>query len=75
VRRRRAAQSTAVAQSFPDHLWGNGFGVLGLVQALGDMGSTVVAGALWSLVSPAVGFGYATAWMFRWVTTLRLLRR
>ena len=37
----------------------NGLGVLGLTQALGDLGATVVAGLLWSLISPRVGFGYA----------------
>jgi len=46
----------------PETLRGNGFGVLGLVQAIGGMGSTVVAGLLWSLLSPAIAFGYVAAW-------------
>ncbi|WP_137121251.1 MFS transporter [Segeticoccus rhizosphaerae] len=57
------AQSTVVAQLLPDRLRGNGFGVLGLVQSFGDLGATLVAGVLWSFVSPSVAFGYAAAWM------------
>lgn len=57
------AQSTVVAQLLPEHLRGNGFGVLGLVQAFGDLGATLVAGALWALFSPTVAFVYAAAWM------------
>ena len=67
------AESTAVALSLPEHLRGNGFGVLGLVQAFGDMGSTVVAGILWSLISPIVAFGYAAVWMLASVSSSRLL--
>ena len=36
------AESTVVARALPETLRGNGFGVLGLVQAIGDTGSTVV---------------------------------
>jgi hypothetical protein len=34
-----------------------------LLQAGGDLLSTSVVGLLWAGVSPAVGFGYAAAWM------------
>jgi MFS family permease len=57
------AESTVVARGLPDRLRANGFGVLGLTQAFGDLGATLVAGLLWSLVSPTVAFGYAAAWM------------
>lgn len=57
------AESTAVARVLPDRLRANGFGLLGLVQAGGDLGSTMVVGVLWALMSPAVGFGYAAVWM------------
>ena len=39
------------------------FGLYGLVQAGGDLGSTVVAGLLWSWFGPGYAFGYAAAWM------------
>jgi MFS family permease len=56
-------ESAVVAQLLPDRLRGSGFGVLGAVQAIGDLVATVVAGLLYTLVSPAVAFGYAAAWM------------
>jgi MFS family permease len=68
------AESTVVAHALPDRLRSNGFGVLGLTQAIGDLGSTVVAGVLWSLVSPAVAFGYAAAWMAASLATSPMLR-
>ncbi|MDQ2740636.1 MAG: MFS transporter, partial [Actinomycetota bacterium] len=57
------AESTVVAQQLPDQLRANGFGVLGLTQSVGDLFATVVAGILWSAVSPAVAFFYAAGWM------------
>ena len=57
------AESTVVAQLLPDHLRGNGFGVLGLVQSFGDLGATLVAGILWSVFSPTLAFVYAATWM------------
>jgi MFS family permease len=57
------AESTMVALTLPEDLRANGFGVLGLVQSFGDLGATLVAGALWALFSPAVAFGYAATWM------------
>ena len=62
-----------MARGLPERLRSNGFGVLGLTQALGDLGATVVAGLLWSLISPAVAFGYAAAWMAASVLSSRLL--
>lgn len=57
------AESTIVAQALPDELRGSGFGLLGAVQATGDVLSTVVAGVLYATVSPLAGFAYAGAWM------------
>jgi MFS family permease len=57
------AESTVVALALPDRLRGNGFGVLGVVQSAGDLGATLVAGLLWSLVSPLAAFVYAAGWM------------
>lgn len=48
--------------------------MLGLTQALGDLGSTVIAGLLWSLVSPTVAFSYLTAWMIASLLASGLLR-
>ncbi|HEY8717958.1 MFS transporter [Pengzhenrongella sp.] len=57
------AESTMVALMLPDHLRGNGYGVLGLVQSVGDLGASLVVGVLWATVSPTVAFGYAAVWM------------
>lgn len=57
------AESTMVAQLLPGRLRGNGVGVLGLVQALGDLASWAVVGLLWATVSPEVGFAYDAFWM------------
>lgn len=57
------AESTLVARALPERLRGSGFGVLGGVQAAGDLLATVVAGALYAAVSPTAAFIYAAAWM------------
>ena len=62
-----------IAKGLPDRLRSNGFGVLGLTQAFGDLGATLIAGLLWSLASPTVAFGYAAAWMLRSVIASGLL--
>jgi MFS family permease len=56
-------QSAVVSQLLPDRLRGSGFGVLGAVQATGDVVATVVAGVLYTVASPTIAFGYAAAWM------------
>jgi MFS family permease len=38
---------------------GRGFGLLGLVDGIGDLVSSVVVGVLFTVTSPAWGFGYA----------------
>ncbi|MFI5758228.1 MFS transporter [Streptomyces sp. NPDC051569] len=57
------AESALVAQLLPDRLRGSGFGLLGAVQAVGDVVATVVVGALYTAVSPTAGFLYAAGWM------------
>jgi len=42
---------------------GIAYGVLGTVNGIGDLAASVIVGALWTAVSPAVGFAYATAAM------------
>jgi len=68
------AESTVVALMLPDRLRGNGFGVLGLVQSVGDLGATLVVGILWAAVSPTVAFGYAAVWMAASVLASGLIR-
>lgn len=67
-------ESAVVSQLLPDRLRGSGFGVLGAVQAAGDLVATVVAGVLYTVVSPGVAFGYAAAWMALAVVVAGMLR-
>jgi MFS family permease len=68
------AESTMVALSLPDDLRGNGYGLLGLVQSMGDLGASLVAGLIWAVVSPTAAFGYAAAWMLAAVVAISLIR-
>jgi MFS family permease len=68
-------ESAVVAQLLPDRLRSSGFGVLGAVQAAGDVVATVVAGLLYALISPAVAFGYAALWMLAAAIASGTLRR
>jgi MFS family permease len=69
------AESTMIAQIAPAELRGSAFGLLGLTQALGDLGSSAVVGALWAGLAPSVGFGYAAGWMAIAVVAVTLLAR
>lgn len=68
------AESTVVARGLPARLRSNGFGVLGLTQSIGDLGSTLVAGLLWALISPTVAFSYAAFWMAASLAASGMLR-
>lgn len=57
------AESALVARALPDRLRGSGFGVVGGVQALGNLIGTAIAGILYTTISPTVAFGYAATWM------------
>jgi MFS family permease len=67
-------QSAVVSQLLPDRLRGSGFGVIGAVQATGDVVATVVAGVLYTVASPTVAFGYAAVWMAVAVIASGMLR-
>lgn len=46
------------AELLPENIRGTGYGVLQAVDGFGRFISNIVVGALWSIFSPAVGFGY-----------------
>ena len=69
------AESTMVAMMLPDHLRGNGYGVLGLVQSAGDLGASLVVGVIWATVAPGLAFGYAAVWMAASVLAVVLVAR
>jgi MFS family permease len=69
------AQHAAVAHLAPDSIRGSAFGLLAAVQSVGNLAASAIAGALWTLISPAVAFLYAAAWMALAVAGLLLTNR
>jgi MFS family permease len=54
-------QTAYAAELLPDHVRGRGFGLLGLVEGIGDLVSSVVVGVLFSVAEPGWGFVFAAA--------------
>ena len=52
------AQHAAVAVLAPAELRGSAFGLLAGIQAFGNLAASAIAGLLWTLVGPAIAFGY-----------------
>jgi MFS family permease len=52
-------EGTAVRDYVDESLSGTAYGVLGVVNGVGDFVSSLVVGALWTVLSPTWGFGYA----------------
>jgi MFS family permease len=57
------SESALVASILPEHLRGSGFGLLGGIQSVGAFASSAAVGLLYAIVSPTVGFAYASGWM------------
>ncbi len=55
------AQGAHAAELLEPGVRGRGFGLLGLVDGVGDLVSSVVVGTLWTLTAPAWGFAYGAA--------------
>lgn len=55
-------EGAATGDLVPEHDRGLGFGLLGAVNGVGDLVSSVVVGALWT-AEPTLGFGYAALCM------------
>jgi MFS family permease len=53
------AQGSYAAELLEPSVRGRGFGLLGLVEGVGDLTSSVVVGTLWTITNPAWGFVFA----------------
>ncbi len=53
---------------------GIAYGLMGTVNGIGDLVASVVVGALWTAVAPALAFGYAAAVMLAGAVLIRSLR-
>ncbi len=56
-----ALEGATAADLLPPAVRGLGYGVLGTVNGLGDLFSSIIVGLLWTHATSAAGFGYATA--------------
>jgi MFS family permease len=52
-------EGSHAAELLHDSIRGRGFGVLGVVDGIGDLVSSVLVGILWTVTAPAWGFAYA----------------
>jgi MFS family permease len=69
------AQSAAVAAAAPIDQRGSAFGILAAIQAFGNLAASIVAGVIWTLISPAAAFLYLSCWMVVAVVVLLTSRR
>jgi MFS family permease len=53
------AEGAYASSILPPDVRGRGFGLLGLVDGVGDLVSSIVVGVLWTTTAPAWGFVYA----------------
>ena len=58
----------------PSHLRGTGYGVLSMVNGIGDFISSFVVGLLWAKVSPSIGLIYACSLTLLGCVVLFLVR-
>jgi MFS family permease len=68
------AQHAAVASLAPSELRGSAFGLLAAVQSFGNLAASLVAGVLWTAVSPEAAFLYLAGWMAISMAALVLAR-
>jgi MFS family permease len=68
------AEHAAVAALAPNEIRGSAFGLLAATQSFGNLAASVIAGVLWTLVSPRVAFVYLAAWMLASLVALGLSR-
>lgn len=51
-------EKSLAAELLASEIRGTGFGMLATVNGIGDFASSIIVGALWTMVAPAVGFLY-----------------
>lgn len=56
-----ALEGAIAADLLPPEIRGLGYGMLGTVNGIGDLCSSIIVGLLWTQATSAVGFGYAAA--------------
>ena len=51
-------EKSLAAELLAPEIRGTGFGVLATVNGIGDFATSIIVGALWTMVAPAYGFLY-----------------
>jgi MFS family permease len=69
-----ALEASLTAEYVPESIRGISYGVLGSVNGVGDLVSSMAVGLLWTAVSPVAGFGLAAALMAAGTITMARLR-
>jgi MFS family permease len=57
-------ERATAAELLPEQVRGTGFGSLSFIEGIGDFASSIMVGLLWTNVSPAYGFLYASITCF-----------
>ena len=64
------AEHAAVATHAPTHMGGSAFGLLAATQSFGNLAASLIAGILWTTLSPTWAFAYLALAMLTAATTL-----
>ena len=69
------AEHAAVAAHAPTDIRGSAFGLLAATQSFGNLAASLVAGILWTTLSPTWAFAYLAGAMIVAATTLTISSR
>ena len=58
-----ALEAAVTADLVPEEIRNTSYGVMGAVNGVGDLVSSIAVGVIWTIVSPAAGFALALAFM------------
>ena len=69
------AEHAAVATHASTDIWGSAFGLLAATQSFGNLAASLIAGILWTTLSPTCAFAYLAGAMIVAATTLSVSSR
>jgi MFS family permease len=67
-------EKSLAAELLGSEIRGTGFGVLATVNGIGDFASSIIVGALWTMVAPAAGFLYGAIFSLAGATLIYFWR-
>ncbi len=69
-----ALEAAVTADLVPQEIRSTSYGILGAVNGVGDLFSSIAVGLLWTLVSPAAGFALALAFLLTGTAAMARVR-